>query len=133
MNKIIDIAILASMVLIAQEDQYSIFGGASYSTISFNESDINDYIDVSDYFGYVIGLEAKKGTLIAGIRYLQRGSNYNVGEFIWAGYYYSQAEGYLLFNYVSLYGYYTIPLINKLSALGGLSYGFPLDGESKEK
>ncbi|NQT97674.1 MAG: hypothetical protein HQ562_08045 [Candidatus Marinimicrobia bacterium] len=108
MHKSIVILLLTFTIIIAQEDIYLVSGGVSYSTVSFNEKDVGDFIDLDDYLGYTIGLEAKKENLIAGIRYLQRGSEYNIDEFIWAGYYYYESEGYFLFNYASLYGYYTL-------------------------
>jgi len=133
MNKSIVVLLLASTIIIAQEDIYLVSGGVSYSTVSFNEKDVEDFIDLDDYLGYTIGIEAKKGNLIAGIKYLQRGSNYQIDDFIWAGYYYQESEGYFLFNYVSLYGYYCHSLNKKISVLGGFSLGFPLESEAKLK
>ncbi|NQU28251.1 MAG: hypothetical protein HQ528_08190 [Candidatus Marinimicrobia bacterium] len=133
MHKLLLVILIALVISLAQEDIYLVSGGVTNSSVSFNEKDIEDFIDLDDYLGYTIGIEAKKGNLIAGIRYLQRGSEYHIDDFIWAGYYYYKSEGYFLFNYASFYGYYCYSISKQISVLGGFSLGFPLESEAKIK
>ncbi|MDO9577281.1 MAG: outer membrane beta-barrel protein [Candidatus Cloacimonadales bacterium] len=106
--------------LLAQ-NKSMLVGGVNFGSISYNDKDIADMVDVSSKLGFNVGLEAAAGPLKFGVSYIQRGSTVKVSDYDY--------KGWEIYNYITGYALIPIPLSKQFSLLGGMQVGKCLGGK----
>ena len=118
-------------IKIAQKD-LKVISGYNFSSINYNQSQINDGIDIGSRRGYNLGIENHYTNLIIGLNYLQRGSELKQPTIINIGGvdYDIEISGYEVFNYVAGHIFYPVIINNKIKIFGGVNVGYAISGTS---
>ena len=109
--------------------------GSNFSTIKYNNTDLNDQIDISPRNGSSFGVEYRSSHFIFGAGFTQRGSKLKQNSTINIGGvdYEIQIGGHEVYDYASTNILYPISMNKKIDVLGGLQIGSSLGGTSFTK
>ena len=113
----------------------TVFNGYNFSTIKYNEKNINENVNFNSHRGLNIGIEYRFPKIIAGFGYFQRGSGLsratklNIGGID----YNIDISGHEVFNYLSAYLVYPFKLNQSLELFSGIQIGKSNNGESLAK
>ena len=132
--KIILICILVSSTIFPQGG-FAIFGGSNFSTIKYNNADLNNQIDISPRNGSSFGVEYRFSRFIFGIGFDQRGSKLKQNSIINIGGvdYDIEIGGHEVYNYASVHILYPFSINEKINVFNGLQVGGSLGGTSFAK
>ena len=132
--KLVFICIFAHITSLAQNN-ITVFSGYNFSTIKYNQDNINENVNFNFHRGSNIGIEYRFPKIIAGFGYFQRGSslsratNLNIGGID----YNIDISGYEVYNYLSAHLLYIYGLNQSLELFGGIQIGKGNNGESFAK
>jgi len=132
--KIVFIVIFGHINILAQNN-ITVFSGNNFSTIKYNQNNINDSISFSFHRGINIGIEYRLPKIIAGFGYFQKGSglsratNLNIGGIN----YNIDISGYEVYNYLSAHLFYPYKLNQNIELFGGIQIAKAINGESLAK
>lgn len=104
---------------------FTFVGGINMASVKYNDSDIQDEVDISMKMGINVGIESAGGPLTVGLAYVQRGAEVGLDIF---GQHISGSDTY---NYLTAYIIYPHTIQEGLSAFGGLQMGKCLGGEAE--
>ena len=117
--------LLAVIVSTLSAQNYTVIGGATFSTVRYNRAELRKVAAVGLLTGIVVGTESTWGDLRLGGLYIQQGfvSNVKAGD--------TTIKGSETFNYLMPYLIYVRPLSPKASLWGGFGLGTALGGNLK--
>ena len=132
--KIILICILLSSTIFPQ-GRLAIFGGSNFSTIQYNNADLNNQIDISPRNGSSFGVEYRSSRFMFGASFTQRGSKLKQNSTINIGGvdYEIEIGGHEVYDYASAHILYPISMNEQIDFFGGLQIGSSLGGTSYAK
>lgn len=121
----VSLAVSLLFYTVSAQNEITVVGGINLSTISYNDSEINDMVDISFKPGIYFGAEKLLGNIRVGAGFSQRGASL---EFDFLGENYSGTDTY---NYFDLHGLYTFNATLEVDALLGLGIGYGLGGKTE--
>jgi len=132
--KIILICIILSSTIFPQ-GRLAIFGGSNFSTIQYNNADLNNQIDISPRNGSSFGVEYRSSRFMFGASFTQRGSKLKQNSTINTGGvdYEIEIGGHEVYDYASAHILYPISMNEQIDFFGGLQIGSSLGGTSFAK
>ena len=132
--KIILICILLSSTIFPQGG-LAIFGGSNFSTIKYNNADLNNRTNISPRNGSSFGVEYRSSRFMFGASFTQRGSKLKQNSIINIGgvNYDIEIGGHEVYNYASAHILYPILINEQIDVFGGLQIGSSLGGTSFTK
>tara|TARA_B100001564_G_C20635861_1_gene669677 strand:- start:387 stop:1724 length:1338 start_codon:yes stop_codon:yes gene_type:complete len=113
----------------------TVFSGYNFSTIKYNQDNINENVNFNSHRGLNIGIEYRFPKIIAGFGYFQRGSGLsratklNIGGID----YNIDISGHEVYNYLSAHLVYPYKINQSLELFGGIQIGKSNNGESLAK
>lgn len=116
------LSILVSTNLLA-EGKYTLTGGINFSTINYNEDELNDNLKIQSKTNFMLGIESPTNPIRIGVVFVQKGAsldNYHGSEK------YEQT-----FNYIALYALLALDFYKRIIPFGALECGMSLGGKEK--
>ena len=132
--KAVFICIFLHITTLAQKN-ITVFSGYNFSTIKYNQNNINENVNFNSHRGLNIGIEYRFPKVIAGFGYFQRGSGLsratklNIGGID----YNIDISGHEAYSYLSAHIVYPYRLNQNLELFGGIQIGKSNNGESLAK
>ena len=132
--KAVFICIFLHITTLAQKN-ITIYSGYNFSTIKYNQDNINESVNFNFHRGLNIGIEYRFPKIIAGFGYFQRGSSLsratklNIGGID----YNIDISGHEVYNYLSAHLVYPYKLNQSLELFAGIQIGKGNNGESLAK
>ena len=132
--KAVFICIFLHITTLAQKN-ITIYSGYNFSTIKYNQNNINESVNFNFHRGLNIGIEYRFPKIIAGFGYFQRGSSLsratklNIGGID----YNIDISGHEVYNYLSAHLVYPYKLNQSLELFAGIQIGKGNNGESLAK
>jgi len=99
---------------IRKDNPLSIIGGMNFSDIRIKDDNLREKAEIKMKTGFKIGIESRFGPFIAGTAFDQRGSRYEIWNYL---------DMHDTYNYFSFYGLVSYPVMKRLRIFSGVEAG----------